>query len=270
MPKLPLLGENLGQTENVTDFLAISFSSTDYVGHQFGVDSKEIQDTYIRLDKDLADFFNFLDEKVGKDAYTLFLTADHAAVQVPSYLQSLQIPSGYFNKKEFTKKANAFLLEKYKSEDLIENFSNFQVLLNKEKVKELDLDANEIAQNLADELIHYNGISKVVTARTLQTTNFTEGIMHLVQNGYHQKFSGDVIVVPNPATISYSKTGSTHGSGYNYDTHVPIIFYGKGIKTGATRSHVKIIDIAPTMSTLLKITFPNTNSGKVLEAVLIE
>ncbi|MBJ2175444.1 alkaline phosphatase family protein [Aureibaculum sp. A20] len=263
-----IVGENLGQTQNVTDFLAVSFSSTDYVGHKFGVDSKEIEDTYLRLDKELASFFKFLDEKVGKGNYTLFLTADHAAVQVPSYLKTLKIPSGYFDNKNFKKKANAFLLEKYKSDDLIEDISNFQIFLNKSKIKELKLEANEVAQSLADEVINYKGISRAVTARTMQTTNFTEGIMHFLQNGYNQKFSGDVLLVPNPATISYSKTGSTHGSGYNYDTHVPIIFYGKGIKQGSSKSLVNITDIAPTMSSLLEITFPNATSGKVIQEVL--
>jgi len=263
-----ITGEDLGQTENVTDFLAVSFSSTDYVGHQFGVDSKEIEDTYLRLDQDLAIFFNFLDEKVGKGNYTLFLTADHAAVQVPSYLQTLKIPSGYFDNKEFKEKTKAYLLEKYKSEDLIENISNFQIFLNKKRVKELGLDANEVAQNLADEVIYYEGVYKALTARTMQTSNFTDGVLHLLQNGYNQKFSGDVLLLPNPATIMYSKTGSTHGSGYNYDTHVPIIFYGKGIKKGSTKSHVNIIDIAPTISNLLEIAFPNANTGKVIEEVL--
>ncbi|QCX39853.1 alkaline phosphatase family protein [Aureibaculum algae] len=263
-----IIGENLGQTQNVTDFLAVSFSSTDYVGHKFGVDSKEIEDTYLRLDKELASFFKFLDEKVGKGNYTLFLTADHAAVQVPSYLKTLKIPSGYFDNKDFKKKANAFLLEKYKSDDLIEDISNFQIFLNKSKIKELKLEANEVAQSLADEVINYKGISRAVTSRTMQTANFTGGIMHFLQNGYNQKFSGDVLLVPNPATISYSKTGSTHGSGYNYDTHVPIIFYGKGIKQGSSKSLVNITDIAPTISTLLEITFPNATSGKVVQEVL--
>lgn len=263
-----IIGENLGQTENVTDFLAVSFSSTDYVGHQFGVDSKEIEDTYLRLDQDLAAFFIFLDEKIGQGNYTLFLTADHAAVQVPSYLQTLKIPSGYFDHKDFKNKTNAHLLARYKSEDLIENISNFQIFLNKEKVKELGLEANEIAQYLVDEAINYKGVYKALTARTMQTSNFTDGVLHLLQNGYNQKFSGDVLLLPNPATIMYSKTGSTHGSGYNYDTHVPIIFYGKGIKKGVVKRHVNIIDIAPTISNLLEITFPNANTGKVIEEVL--
>ncbi len=263
-----IIGENLGQTDTITDFLAISFSSTDYVGHKFGVDSKEIQDTYLRLDKELASFFNFLDEKVGRGNYTLFLTADHAAVQVPNYLQTLNIPSGYFDTKKLKEQINKFLLAKYKSNDLVENISNFQLFLNKTKIKALGFETNEVAQSLADEIINYDGVYKTVTARTMQTTNFANGVLHLLQNGYNQKFSGDVLIVPNPATISYSKTGSTHGSGYSYDTHVPLLFYGKGIKKGKSKRYIPIIDIAPTLSNLLQISFPNATTGRIIEEVL--
>jgi predicted AlkP superfamily pyrophosphatase or phosphodiesterase len=263
-----IIGENLGQTDTITDFLAISFSSTDYIGHQFGVDSKEIEDTYIRLDIELASFFNFLDDKVGKGNYTLFLTADHAAVQVPTYLQTLNIPSGYFDGEKLKEQIDTFLFTKYKSNDLIENISNFQIFLNKIKINELGFEVNEIAQSLADEIINYKGVYKTVTASTMQTTNFANGILHLLQNGYNQKFSGDVFIVPNPATISYPKTGSTHGSGYSYDTHVPLLFYGKGIKKGKSKRYIPIIDIAPTLSNLLQISFPNATTGKIIEEVL--
>ncbi len=265
--KAAIIGEQLGQ-DDFTDFLAISFSSTDYIGHQFGVDAKEIEDTYLRLDKDLASFFNFLDEKVGKGNYTLFLTADHAAVQVPSYLQNLKIPSGYFDTKGFKKFVNEITLNHFKSDSLVENMSNFQIFLNKEKIKALGLDIHKVTQVLVDETINFEGVYKTVSARTLQQSNFTSGVLKLLQNGYNQKFSGDVLIIPNPAVISYPFTGSTHGSGYNYDTHVPLFFYGKGIKKGKTNRYIPIIDIAPTLSNLLQISFPNATSGKIIEEVL--
>lgn len=265
--KAAIIGEKLGQSEH-TDFLAVSFSSTDYVGHQFGVASKEIEDTYLRLDKDLADFFNFLDEKVGKGNYTLFLTADHAAVQVPSYLQSVKIPANYFNYRKFRAYINTITKQYFKSEELVENISNFQIFLNKEKIKSLKLDPHHVAQVLADEAIHYEGIYKTVTAKTLQATTFENGILNALQNGYNQKFSGDVLLVPNPSTISYHKKGTTHGSGYSYDTHIPIIFYGNGIQQGASKRKYTITDIAPTLANLLQIEFPNGTTGKVIEEVL--
>ncbi|WBX75511.1 alkaline phosphatase family protein [Tenacibaculum ovolyticum] len=265
--KAAIIGENLGKS-SYTDFLTVSYSSTDYVGHQFGVASKEIEDTYLRLDRDLANLFQFLDTQVGKNNYTLFLTADHAAVQVPSYLQSVKIPANYFSYKKFREFVNNITKKYFNSDALVENISNFQIFLDKEKIESLNLNSNEVAQKIADEVINYKGIYKTVTARTLQTTSFTSGILNSLQNGYNQKFSGDVLLVPSPSTISYPKKGTTHGSGYSYDTHIPIIFYGNGIKQGSSKEKYEIIDIAPTISNLLQIEFPNGATGKIITEVL--
>lgn len=265
--KAAIIGENLGKSEH-TDFLAISYSSTDYVGHQFGVASKEIEDTYLRLDQDLASLFTFLDTNIGKNNYTIFLTADHAATEVPSYLQSLKVPASYFTSRKFLNFLNAATLAKFQSEDLILNISNFQIFLDKEKIKELKLNESIVSQTIADEAIKFKGIYKAVTARTMQTTTFTNGILNSLQNGYNQKFSGDVLLVPNPSTISYPKKGTTHGSGYSYDTHVPIIFYGNGFKHGSSKKKYEIIDIAPTISNVLQIEFPNGNTGKIVAEAL--
>ena len=265
--KAVIKGEQLGKSE-FTDFLAVSFSSTDYVGHRYGVASVETEDTYLRLDKDLAHFFNFLDTEVGKENYTLFLTADHAAVHVPSYLQSLKIPAHYISTKKLKKFLSDITQKYFNSKELIENISNYQIFLNQEKIEALGFNKNTVAQRLADEVLSFDKIYKAVTAETLQTTNFTEGIMHSLQQGYNPKFSGDVLMIPYPATLNYSRKGTSHGSGYSYDTHVPVIFYGNGIKKGASKKTYKIIDIAPTISNLLKIEAPNGTSGKIIEEVL--
>ena len=265
--KAVIKGEQLGKSE-FTDFLAVSFSSTDYVGHRYGVASVETEDTYLRLDKDLAHFFNFLDTEVGKENYTLFLTADHAAVHVPSYLQSLKIPAHYISTTKLKKFLSDITQKYFNSKELIENVSNYQIFLNQEKIEALGFNKNTVAQRLADEVLSFDKIYKAVTAETLQTTNFTEGIMHSLQQGYNPKFSGDVLMIPYPATLNYSRKGTSHGSGYSYDTHVPVIFYGNGIKKGASKKTYKIIDIAPTISNLLKIEAPNGTSGKIIEEVL--
>jgi len=265
--KAVVKGEQLGKSE-FTDFLAVSFSSTDYVGHRYGVASVETEDTYLRLDKDLGHFFNFLDTEVGKENYTLFLTADHAAVHVPSYLQSLKIPAHYINTTKLKKFLSDITQKYFNSKELIENVSNYQIFLNQEKIEALGFNKNTVAQRLADEVLSFDKIYKAVTAKTLQTTNFTEGIMHSLQQGYNPKFSGDVLMIPYPATLNYSRKGTSHGSGYSYDTHVPVIFYGNGIKKGASKKTYKIIDIAPTISNLLKIEAPNGTSGKIIEEVL--
>lgn len=260
-------GEKLGTT-NFTDFLAISFSSTDYIGHKYGVDSKEIEDTYIRLDDDIAKLLLFLDTKIGKDNYTLFLTADHAAVPVPSYLKSLKIQANYFDVTAFKEKVKSLTMTKYGSDKIIENISNYQLFLNHDTLNKLKLDENEVTNYLAQNLIHFKGVYKTVTAQNLQNRNYTNGVLQDLQNGYNQKFSGDVFIIPTPATIIYSKTGSTHGSGYNYDTHVPLLFYGKGINKGNSKRYTPITDIAPTISNLLQIESPNGTTGEIIEEVL--
>ena len=259
--------EKLGQRD-VTDFLAISFSTPDYIGHQFGVDSKEIQDNYLRLDKDLAELMQFLDREIGEGEYTLFLTADHAAIPVPGYLKSQKAPADYYSSSELKAHINSLAVKYFGSDKLIEYVSNWQIFLNKEELDRLKLDRDGVADKLAQELIFYKDIYKVVTAKTLQTAEFTEGIMKHLQNGYNQKFSGDVMLIMTPGNTSYSRTGSTHGSGYSYDTHVPIMFYGKGIQKGKLTRRVEITDIAPTMSVLLQVVFPSGNSGKVISEAL--
>lgn len=262
-----LAGEQLGQ-DSETDFLAISYSSTDYVGHKFGVNSKEIQDTYLRLDQDLARLFAALDKQVGKGNYTVFLTADHAAVHVPAYLKSLKIPAGYFDQTAFEAHVENVLNTKYGSKDLIESISNHQVFLNHTEVKRLKLDATAIENELERVLLAYDGIVKVYTRKTLTSAEFTTGTAGVVQRGFNQKRSGDVSYVLAPATIVYSKTGSTHGSGFSYDTHVPLLFYGNGIQQGETQQRTHITDVAPTISALLGISFPNSADGNPIEVVL--
>lgn len=266
--KAAILGEKLGTSEH-TDFLAVSFSSTDYIGHQFGPASVEIEDTYLKLDRDIADFLTFLDKNVGKDNYTVFLTADHAAVHVPSYLQSLKIPAQYFNTKELENSIKAITQKYFNSTELLENVSNYQIFLNKEKIEALNFTKDQVAERVVSELENLDGIYKSVTAKTLQTTSFAKGLMNSLQNGYNQKLSGDVLLIPYPATLTRGKTGTSHGTGYSYDTHIPIIFYGKGIKKGVSRKRYEIIDIAPTISNLLRIEAPNSSTGRVIEEALV-
>ncbi len=259
--------EELG-SDNITDFLAISYSSPDYVGHKFGVNSVEVQDTYLRLDKDLERLFTELDKKVGKGNYTVFLTADHGAVHVPSYLQSVKIPAGYFNGSEYSSKLDSFLVKEFNSDKLIKNTSNYQIFLDLDVLKSLNLKLNDVEKAIANELINYEGVAEVYTSGDMKSGNYTNGMKNLVQNGYNHKRSGNVMVILQPSVISYEKTGSTHGSGFNYDTHVPLLFYGMGINKGETTNRTEITDIAPTISALLGIAFPNAATGQPISEVI--
>lgn len=260
-------GEDLGE-DTITDFLAISYSSTDYVGHFFGANSKEIQDTYVRLDADLKRFFNTLDKKVGKGEYTVFLTADHGAIEVPAYLKSQKIPAGYIAFDSIKSKFNEFLKYRFGTTDIIKNFSNNQYFLDHKVINNLDIEVVEAQEIIAKELLNYEGIDRTYTGYQMWQNNYTEGIPYILQNGYNQKRSGDVLIVLKPGVISYPRTGSTHGSPQVYDTHVPLLFYGKGIQKGSMVKRTEIPDIAPTIAILLGISFPNGTTGKPIEEVL--
>ncbi len=262
-----LEGENLG-SDTITDFLAVSFSSTDYVGHKYGVNSKEVQDTYVRLDRDLARLFKALDKKVGEKEYTVFLTADHGAIHVPAYLKDQKIPAGYMEGGELATKFKEFLEYKYGTIDLVKSNSNYQLFLDHDVINNLDLRIGDVQRELAQELLNYQDIERVYTAEQMWQNEYTEGIPYILQQGFNQKRSGDILMVLKPGTISYSVTGSSHGSPQIYDTHVPLLFYGKGIRKGSTTVRTEIPDIAPTISALLGIAFPNGSTGTPISQVL--
>ncbi|MEO9894444.1 alkaline phosphatase PafA [Aurantibacter sp.] len=260
-------GENLG-ADDIPDFLAVSFSSTDYAGHKFGVDSKEVQDTYIRLDKDLSRFFSTLDKKIGEGEYTVFLTADHGANPVPAYLKDKKVLTSIFDSKGMKEKLNEYVKFTYGTTDLIKDISNNQIFLDHDIIKNLDIKIKDVQENLADEIRGYNAISNVYTGYQMWQNDYTRGLPHVVQNGYNEKRSGDIMYIFNTNTMTYSSTGSSHGSPHIYDTHTPLLFFGKGIKNGSTVARTEIPDIAATMAALLGVAFPSGGTGEPIIEVL--
>lgn len=264
--KAAIENENLGQ-DKFTDVLTLSFSSTDYVGHNFGVNSKEIQDTYVRLDRNIADLLDYLDETVGKGEYTLFLTADHGAVHVPQFLKDEKIPAGYFEVDEMQTALNEHLVNLGLGKDVIEKIQNHQIFLNYDK-----FDSHQDFVNIQNEIKHfllqYDKIDKVFTREMLEHNNSNYGVGELIQRGFHQKRSGDIAYVLETSHISYPRKGSTHGSGSSYDTQAPLLFFGHGIQQGRTYKKYHIPDIAPTISALLGIEMPNGATGIVISEVL--
>jgi predicted AlkP superfamily pyrophosphatase or phosphodiesterase len=264
--KEAILSEELGQDE-FTDVFTLSFSSTDYVGHNFGVNSKEIQDTYVRLDRNVADLLKFLDEQVGKGNYTIFLTADHGAVHVPQFLKDEKIPAGYFETDDMKTALEAHLSSNFGLNDVIESIYNNQIFFDYSKFK--TYSEFVAAQNEAKHfLLQYKNIDKVYTREMLENSDFSGSPAELVLRGFHQKRSGDVVYVLDNSYISYSRKGSTHGSGNNYDTQAPLLMFGNGIKSGKTYNRYYIPDIAPTISALLGIELPNGATGSVITEVL--
>ncbi len=262
-------GEKLGQRDE-TDFMTLSYSSTDYVGHNFGVNSKEVQDTYLRLDKNIAELLEYLDKTVGKDEYIVFLTADHAAVDVPAYLDSLKIPAGYFDSRSFRASIDSLVEKEYGNKKLIKNISNNQLFFNHQLLDEMNINIDNFQQKLSNYILAQENISRVYNRKQVVNSAYTKGMDALIKNGFNHKRSGDLIYVLDPAFISYSRTGSTHGSSFMYDTHVPILFYGKGVKIGSSSRRSEIVDIAPTIAVMLAISFPSGATGEPLYWMLDE
>ncbi len=262
-------GEHLG-SDQYTDLLAVSFSSPDYVGHQFGVDSKETQDTYHRLDRDLSSFLSYLDHKLGTENVLVFLTSDHGAVRTPSYLDDVKVPSGYFDAEEPINQLKVFLQNIYGPGDWVKSYGNAQIYLNKDLIFEKYMSLQEVQQQTADFMLRFEGVQNAVCGRTLERSEFQNGDLGSLQKGYSVKRSGDVLLVLNPAWIEYNRTGTTHGSGYAYDQHVPLIWFGWKIESGRSDEKVNVTDIASTLSNLLGISFPNGSESRVLFLPLIE
>ncbi|MBR9844719.1 MAG: alkaline phosphatase family protein [Algicola sp.] len=263
--------EQLGK-DAITDVLTVSYSSTDKVGHDYGPNSIEVEDTYLRLDLELERLFIALDQMVGKGEYTVFLTSDHGAPHVPSYLKDQKIPSGLFDLNTMLKDVNDKLYETYQVSDLALSRINNQIFLDHKKIEEHKIDIQELKTRVSQKLLSYELISNVYMTSAINLFPESVGYQEIMLfNGHHQKRSGDVIFTFTPEVFkdtNWNRTGTDHHSGFNYDTHVPLLFFGKGIKHGQTLRRTHITDIAPTISSLLGISFPNASIGEPLEFVM--
>ena len=258
--------EDLGK-DNDTDFLTVSFSSTDYVGHNLGPRSIELQDTYLRLDLTIADFLNYLDNTVGKDNYLVFLTADHAGAENATFLNDKKYNVKAVEPAEIRKALSQFSTDTYGA-DLILNYSNFNVYFNKETIKSKGLELNKVKQSFKDFLMTQEQVKRVYTEDEILASSGSDYLLNFVANGYDVTQNGDLVIIDKPAYIEYGKTGTSHGTAYSYDTHVPCIFYGWNIKKGENHDKKEITEIAPTLAQKLKITFPNGSECKVMTEIL--
>jgi len=262
-----VINENLGK-RNVTDILTIGYSSTDYVGHNFGVASVETQDTYLRLDLEIEKLLTFLDNQIGEGEYTLFLTGDHGVLEIPAFLSNNGLDAIAISKNDMLKKVLKGLnsLFDINDDNLIANVENNQIYFDYEVIDRLGLNKNKVTIELVKILQSFDFISNAYSSDYILNSKNLKGYEKLIQNGFHKKRSGDIAIVLKPNVIFYDGKGTTHGSGYSYDTHVPLIFYGKGIRNGETLRYTEIPDIAPTISKLLGQEM-NSSTGNALDFV---
>jgi predicted AlkP superfamily pyrophosphatase or phosphodiesterase len=258
--------ESLGKDE-ITDFLAVSFSSTDYVGHILGPRSMELQDTYLRLDQTIADFLSYLDKTVGKGNYLVFLTADHAGAENAKFLQDNKYNITNLDGKELTKDIRKFSTDTF-GEDLVVDYGSFNLFLNKETIKAKGLDMVKVKQSFKDYLMKQGYVKRVYTEEEILANSGADYHLNCIAKGYDPTQNGDLIVLFKPGYIEYGPTGTSHGTTWSYDTNVPLVFYGWKIKKGESHDKKVITQIAPTLAQKLKITLPNGTESQVLTEVL--
>jgi predicted AlkP superfamily pyrophosphatase or phosphodiesterase len=269
MAKAVIENEGLGQGDE-TDMIAISFSTPDYIGHKMGVNSIEIEDTYLRLDLEIASLFNFLDDKIGKGNYTTFLTSDHGAAHNSNLLMDLKIPAGLWPSSKILNELNKLLEAKFNVKGLIRSFNNYQVNLNTSLINKNKLDEESIKTVIIKFLKGTTGVLFVADLNNLNEAPIPTVLKERLINGYNSERSGDIAIVLKPGwyTGSPNATGTSHGSWYGYDAHIPLLWMGWGIKKGSTTRAINMTDIAPTIAALLNIQSPNGNVGEPILEIL--
>jgi predicted AlkP superfamily pyrophosphatase or phosphodiesterase len=262
LAKLAILSEDLGK-DNITDFLAVSCSSTDYVGHMYGPNSIEAEDTYLRLDKDLAEFFDYLDSKVGKGNYLFFLSADHGAAHVPGFMAEHKLPGGTIDDSPVVKELNTRLEAKFGIKQAIIKSMNNQLYFNHKNIEQAKLDFDAVKAFSIEFIKTQNGFVNAIDLNKVGASTLPEPIKTRITNGYNAKRSGDVYFILQPNYFdSSSKTGTTHGSWNPYDSHIPCVFMGWNVKPGKTNKTHYMTDIAATLAAMLHIQMPSGCVGE--------
>jgi predicted AlkP superfamily pyrophosphatase or phosphodiesterase len=259
--------ESLGQ-RGETDFLALSLSSTDRIGHRYGPNSVEIEDTYLRLDLDIADFLRFLDEKVGVGNYSLFLTADHGAAHNPNLLLDKKIPAGISPAGSILRELNALLDQLYKHPNLVLSFGNSQIHLNNSLIETNGLDQEKIKKDVIKFMKKQVGVAQVIDMEEVQNASIPQVLKTRIINGYNPRRSGAIQLILDPGWRTGSPTGTGHSAWYGYDSHIPLIWMGWGINQGKSFQTYNMTDIASTLAALLHIQAPNGNIGQPILEVL--
>lgn len=272
--KTLLVNEKLGQGD-VTDYLAVSFSSTDYVGHIFGIASLESEDNILRLDRTLADLFRFVDEKVGLKNTLIVLSADHGGPEAPEYMAGLGLKVGRLTPSKFdTAPAIKALKKRFGiGKELITLYQHPYLYLDHQLIRNKGLNQAEVERAIAGELMKADGIALAVSSSDLRNGQLPEApLLEQIRRNFHPKRSGDIYLVQEPYWFLYSDESiplcTIHGSPWRYDTYVPIIFAGYGISAGRVDRLVHPVDIATTLAASVGAKPPSGAVGNPLPEVL--
>lgn len=264
LAKALINAEELGQ-KNETDMLCISLSATDYIGHAYAPNSVEVEDMYLRLDKDLASFLRYLDHTIGEGNYTIFLSADHGAAHNASFLNDQKIPAGTLSENELEKDLKALMKKTFGADSIIRAVMNYQIVLDEHFIEKKKLNRNTIKNTLVKHCQKTEGIAHVIDLENIAQSNIPSFLKEVMANGYYAPRCGTIGIIYQPGWYSDGKKGTTHGTWNPYDTHIPLLWYGWGIPQGETFQRVAVTDLAATIAALLHIQVPNGCVGNVIE-----
>lgn len=256
--------EEMGK-DNQTDMLCISYSTPDIIGHAFGPYSVEIEDTYVRFDLEIKKLIKEIEDQVGKD-YVVFLTADHAVVPVPQFLTDHKLPGGYFFVDEHLTDLKQKLTAKF-GDSLVEHQDNLNIYLNHDVIKAKGIDLIEAQNFISNEVQMWKGVKRSFTASQLYGASTDAEWMDMVRKGVHHEESGDVVFILEPGYLPKSSNydghqkGTSHGSAFSYDTHVPLLWYGKNVPDQELFEDMEITSIAATLTHMLFLQRPNALTG---------
>ena len=266
-----IAGEGLG-ADDVPDLLAISYSSTDLLGHAMGPRALEIADTYVRLDAEIARLLAELDRAIGTGNYTLFLTADHGVVDVPAYIRDLKGSGGYVGDVQLRTAIDGALRPLTGDSSLVRAINSDQVYLDREEILRRGLHMEEVERRAVDGLLSLQEVAFALTREDLLHNAYDDPGRRAVLNGFMPQRSGDVVFQLRPGYIQQDPAtagkGTTHGSAHAHDTHVPVILFGAGIRKGELTRPTSITDIAPTIAMVLGTAFPDGCTGHPVPEVL--
>ncbi|MBL7697691.1 MAG: alkaline phosphatase family protein [Chitinophagaceae bacterium] len=258
--------EQLGK-DSIADFLTVSFSSPDYIGHTFGPNSIESEDGYLRLDKELGELFSFLDKKVGAGQYLVFLSADHGAAHSGGFSMEYNLPGGGFRYERIENGVDSVLQKKYGNYKFLVASDNYQLYISHHLIDSLRLDKKEVFKTATDFLLTLPEVERAFAYEDLQNVPLPEFIAKQAANGYNAKRSGDIQIMLKPGYMHGGYTGTSHGSWNPYDSHIPLLWYGWNVKPGKTNRETHMTDVAPTIAAMLRIQMPSGCVGEVIEEV---
>lgn len=260
--------ERMGQSGE-TDMLCVSISSTDYIGHRYGPNSLEAEDMYLRLDKEIASFLNYLDQAFGKGNYLLFLSADHGAPNAAGFLlENKYLNAGTLSSDEMRKRMNQFLKGKLGDSSLVKRIFDFQAYLDIKRIDSLGLNLKEVKKELVNYLKAQKEIWNAFDEEDLMSTILPPVVKEKISNSYYFRRSGDVQYFYKPQYVEGPANGVEHGAWYPYDSHIPCVFFGWGVKPGRTYRETSMADITPTIASMLRIQMPSGCIGKAITELI--